>query len=226
MSLSKRAWMVVAATVAVGCSSAQVSTNTENARSSDRAAGESVPLANATAPSGAQIAIQPVVRAPSHASLDRLTDGLNLLAAQLDANTRFKSAFPAVLASTFVNLDRIDDTSPLGRVLTEGLVARLQVRGWNLYDVRLSKAVAVTPEGEFVLSRDPKRLEYQYATAAVLAGTYTIAASEVLVHARIIDVASGVVVASAEVRIPIDEEIARLLTDQDQLRPMRIIRGQ
>ncbi len=100
------------------------------------------------------------------------------------------------------------------------------MRGWNLYDIRLSKAVAITPEGEFVLSRDPKRLEYQYATAAALTGTYTIAASEVLVHARIIDVSTGVVVSSGEVRIPIDEEVARLLTDQDQLRPMRIIRGQ
>ncbi|MCX7946107.1 MAG: FlgO family outer membrane protein [Hydrogenophilus sp.] len=160
------------------------------------------------------------------ASLCSLTEALNLLAEQLDANVKHRTAFPAILASTFVNLDHIDDTSPLGRVLTEGLVARLQVRGWNLYDVRLSRAVAVTPEGEFVLSRDPKRLEYQYAAAAALTGTYSVGSNEVLIHARITDVSSGVVVSSAEVRLPIDGEVARLLTDHDQLRPMRIIRGQ
>ncbi len=153
-----------------------------------------------------------------------LTAGLNLLAEQLDANLKHKSAYPAILSATFVNLNHLDDTSPLGRVVTEGLVARLQVRGWNLYDVRLSKAVAVTPEGEFVLSRDPKRLEYQYATSAVLAGTYSITGNEVLIHARVIDVSTGVVVSAGELRLPIDSEVARLLVDSDQLRPMRIIR--
>jgi TolB-like protein len=130
-----------------------------------------------------------------------------------------------VLASTFVNLDDLDDTSPLGRLITENLVHELQVRRWNVYDIRLSKAVAVNPTGEFVLTRDPKLLEYQYLVAGVLAGTYSITGEEVFVNARIIDINTGVVVSSGQISLPIDEFGARLLVDGDQLKPMRIIRG-
>jgi TolB-like protein len=224
MKTTRLATLLLLTGLVSGCASVQVTTAEPpfSAQTSPRPM-ESQAVAHHE---GARIAMSPAYREKHPSSVQNVVHGLDLLAQQLDANTRHKSAFPAVLASTFVNLNRIDDTSPLGRLLTEGLVARLQVRGWNLYDIRLSKAVAITPEGEFVLSRDPKRLEYQYATAAALTGTYTVTASEVLVHARIIDVSTGVVVASGEVRIPIDEEVARLLTDQDQLRPMRIIRGQ
>jgi|YNPBryulayer2012_1023412.scaffolds.fasta_scaffold00206_11 TolB-like protein len=220
MKTTRLATLLLLTGLVSGCASVQVTT------AEPPFSAQTTPRPMESQAVGARIAMSPAYREKRPSSVQNVVHGLDLLAQQLDANTRHKSAFPAVLASTFVNLDRIDDTSPLGRLLTEGLVARLQVRGWNLYDIRLSKAVAITPEGEFVLSRDPKRLEYQYATAAALTGTYTVTASEVLVHARIIDVSTGVVVASGEVRIPIDEEVARLLTDQDQLRPMRIIRGQ
>lgn len=218
--------LLVAGLTAAGCSSVTVTAqqDTPNNRSGKTQHELAAWEPNLATPS---IEMRPAYRPKQQRTTAPLsvTEALNLMAEQLDANTKHKSAYPAVLAATFVNLDRIDDTSPLGRLLTEGLVARLQVRGWNLYDVRLSKAVAVTPEGEFVLSRDPKRLEYQYATAAALTGTYTVTSNEVIVHARITDVATGVVVASSEVRLPITEEVAHLLTDHDSLRPMRIIRG-
>lgn len=160
---------------------------------------------------------------PSRAA--RFSAAIAQLAEQLERNTRHKTLLPAVLASTFVNLDDLDDTSPLGRLITENLVHELQVRRWNVYDIRLSKAVAVNPTGEFVLTRDPKLLEYQYLVAGVLAGTYSITGEEVFVNARIIDINTGVVVSSGQISLPIDEFGARLLVDGDQLKPMRIIRG-
>ncbi|BBD77590.1 FlgO family outer membrane protein [Hydrogenophilus thermoluteolus] len=218
--------VLFAALTAAGCSSVTVSAHQETPNPTANGARHEA-VASEYGAAMPSIEMRPAFRPHRQATAAPLsvTEALNLMAEQLDANTKHKSAYPAVLAATFVNLDRIDDTSPLGRLLTEGLVARLQVRGWNLYDVRLSKAVAVTPEGEFVLSRDPKRLEYQYAAAAVLTGTYTVTSNEVILHARITDVATGVVVASSEVRLPIDDEVAHLLTDHDSLRPMRIIRG-
>jgi hypothetical protein len=45
------------------------------------------------------------------------------------------------------------------------------------------------------------------------------------VNARIIDINTGVVVSSGQISLPIDEFVARLLVDGDQLKPMRIIRG-
>ncbi|WP_217125522.1 FlgO family outer membrane protein [Hydrogenophilus thiooxidans] len=218
--------VLFAALTAAGCSSVTVNAHheTSNPIANGERQGATTPEYAAATPS---IEMRPAFRPPRQVTTPShsVAEALNLMAEQLDANTKHKSAYPAVLAATFVNLDRIDDTAPLGRLLTEGLVARLQVRGWNLYDVRLSKAVAVTPEGEFVLSRDPKRLEYQYAAAAALTGTYSVTSNEVILHARITDVATGVVVASSEVRLPIDDTVAHLLTDHDNLRPMRIIRG-
>ncbi|MDK2797418.1 MAG: hypothetical protein PWQ19_968 [Tepidiphilus sp.] len=155
----------------------------------------------------------------------RFNAAMSSLADQIERNIRHKNLLPAVLASTFVNLDDLDDTSPLGRLISENLIHELQVRHWNVYDIRLSKAVAVNPAGEFVLTRDPKLLEYQYLVAGVLVGTYSIANDEVFVNARVIDVNTGVVVSSGQISLPIDEFVARLLVDGDQLKPMRIIRG-
>lgn len=155
----------------------------------------------------------------------RFNAAMSSLADQLERNIQHKNLLPAVLASTFVNLDNLDDTSPLGRLITENLIHELQVRHWNVYDIRLSKAVAVNPAGEFVLTRDPKLLEYQYLVAGVLAGTYSITDNEVFVNARVIDVNTGVVVSSGQISLPIDDFVARLLVDGDQLKPMRIIRG-
>ncbi len=155
----------------------------------------------------------------------RFNAAMSSLADQIERNIQHKNLLPAVLASTFVNLDDLDDTSPLGRLITENLIHELQVRHWNVYDIRLSKAVAVNPAGEFVLTRDPKLLEYQYLVAGVLAGTYSVTDDEVFVNARVIDVNTGVVVSSGQISLPIDDFVARLLVDGDQLKPMRIIRG-
>lgn len=162
---------------------------------------------------------------PANSGAARFNSKIIFLADQLERNIQHKNLLPAVLASTFVNLDNLDDTSPLGRLITENLIHELQVRHWNVYDIRLSKAVAVNPAGEFVLTRDPKLLEYQYLVAGVLAGTYSITDNEVFVNARVIDVNTGVVVSSGQISLPIDDFVARLLVDGDQLKPMRIIRG-
>lgn len=162
---------------------------------------------------------------PANSGAARFNSKIIFLADQIERNIQHKNLLPAVLASTFVNLDDLDDTSPLGRLITENLIHELQVRHWNVYDIRLSKAVAVNPAGEFVLTRDPKLLEYQYLVAGVLAGTYSVTDDEVFVNARVIDVNTGVVVSSGQISLPIDDFVARLLVDGDQLKPMRIIRG-
>lgn len=59
----------------------------------------------------------------------------------------------------------------------------------------------------------------------MLAGTYSVTDDEVFVNARVIDVNTGVVVSSGQISLPIDDFVARLLVDGDQLKPMRIIRG-
>ena len=162
---------------------------------------------------------------PANSGAARFNSKIIFLADQIERNIQHKNLLPAVLASTFVNLDDLDDTSPLGRLITENLIHELQVRHWNVYDIRLSKAVAVNPAGEFVLTRDPKLLENQYLVAGVLAGTYSVTDDEVFVNARVIDVNTGVVVSSGQISLPIDDFVARLLVDGDQLKPMRIIRG-
>lgn len=80
-----------------------------------------------------------------------------------------------ILTATFVDLDDFTVTTRLGRLLGVSSSARLTQSNYNVINMRIrGDSVAIVPgDGEFLLSREAKRLSMDFAADAVLVGTYT-----------------------------------------------------
>ncbi|WP_150112089.1 FlgO family outer membrane protein [Desulfonatronovibrio hydrogenovorans] len=110
-----------------------------------------------------------------------------------------------VLAASFVSLDDLDLSSPLGRVLPHQIASRLvSCYGLNFIDIRTGKSSLRMDmeQGELILSRDPELLSRDVQAYAVLTGTYSVVYNQVYVNARIIRSMDHSVLASFDYILP------------------------
>lgn len=125
------------------------------------------------------------------------------LADQLDINAVGKIPSNQYIVTSFTNLDKIDDTMALGRLISENLIYGLQKHKWHIIEIRLAKGVEVNAAGEFFLSRDINKLRDEYKISGVVTGTYSVADGNLTINARVIDVNTGVVISSAQTYLPV-----------------------
>ena len=136
-------------------------------------------------------------------SVGNFNDKMENLAAQLDKNAVRKEPSNTYIVTSFANLDKIGDTSALGRLISENLMHGLQMHKWQILEVRLAKGIDVTESGEFSLSRDVNKLKDEYKISGIVAGTYSVAEGNLTINARAIDVNTGIVISSAQAYIPV-----------------------
>lgn len=163
----------------------------------------------------------PVLRSNSNAG--QFNAMTIFLADQLERNMDRRPVDGSYIVTTFSRLDRLDDTSSLGRLLAENLTHELQVRKWQVYDVRLTKDIIVTESGEFILSRDVKKIRDSYEVNGVVTGTYAVNGDSIIVNARVIDLESGIVIDSAQAHLPLNGFTANLLHNADNRTMVKII---
>lgn len=77
----------------------------------------------------------------------------------------------------------------------EQIGARLAARDIPVREVKLRDSLFVSERGgEFILSREAKDLSASYRAKVVIAGTYAVSASDVLITLKAIDANTGMVV--------------------------------
>ena len=130
-------------------------------------------------------------------------DKMKNLADQLDKNAAADNLSNTYVVTSFTNLDKIDDTTALGRLISENLIYGLQMHKWRIIELRLSKGVDVNTAGEFFLSRDINKLRDEYKISGVATGTYSVAEGNLTINARVIDVNTGEVLSSAQTYVPV-----------------------
>jgi TolB-like protein len=145
------------------------------------------------------------------------------LADQLERNTDRKVLGNTFIVSTFSDLNKLNESSPMGRLIGEDIIHELQVRKWNVFDVRLTRDIVINEAGEFSLSRDIKKLRDTYKIGGIITGTYSEAESSITINARAIDIETGLVVSSAQVLLPVNDYTQALLYDADRLKTMKIV---
>lgn len=137
------------------------------------------------------------------------------LARQLVGNYRPGGA-PAgtrLILTNLVDLDNLNRTSRFGRTLSEALATQLFRHGFAVEEVRKADALVIRePDGELVLSRDMSRLARQQEAHAVVAGTYSLTPTTVIVNLRLLDAASPSVLSVAGAEIQRSPAINHLLT--------------
>lgn len=141
----------------------------------------------------------------------------DVLQTNYEAADRLLQAAPldprrSVLVSMIVSVDRLNESSRLGRLFSEQIAGRLVQRGVPVTEVRLREQLALQPsQGELLLSRELREVSQAHDAQAVVVGTYAVSGAMVYVSLKIVNPQGNQVVAASDYALPVDDNIRGLL---------------
>ena len=159
----------------------------------------------------------------SQTAIGRFNSQMIFMTDQIERNADRKNLENTFIVTSFINLNKLSETTPFGRLVAENVIHELQVRKWKVFEVRLTKDVIINETGEFSLSRDVKKIKELYKVGGIVTGTYSIAGNHLIVNSRVIDINTGLVSSSAQIHLPIDSFVDGLLFDESSLTSMKIV---
>jgi TolB-like protein len=122
-----------------------------------------------------------------------------------------------ILVASFVNVNRLEQASTFGNIISEQIASRFAQKGYKIIEMKLrqNSVFFKKEKGEFLLSRDCQDLSKEYDSSAVIVGTYAYGYKKLYVSARIVRVSDSEVIASADYGIPMKfEEMDILMRDK------------
>ena len=120
-----------------------------------------------------------------------------------------------LLSATFVDINNLEMSSALGRVIGEQVGSRFAQQGFTVIEIKMRNNIFVREgSGEFALSRSVRELSQSHNAAAVIAGTYAVGRRSVFVNARLIRATDNLVLASHDYVIPLGPDARALVTSQ------------
>jgi len=162
---------------------------------------------------------EPIIINNSTSSPGIFNSGMIFLAEQLERNVSAETRTRPTIITTFSDINNFSDTSQFGRVVSESLMHELQIRNWNVVDVRLTKDLIINETGEFSLSRDINRIRTSNPTSNIVTGSYSVTPDGVILNIRILDVKTGLILSSGQTRLVRDKFIAYMV-DKPQVTPI------
>ncbi len=139
------------------------------------------------------------------------------LAGQLVANRHLGQAVSGerLILTSIVDLDDLYQTSGFGRTLTESLSTSLYKKGFRVAEIRKAPGLYIkSKSGEMALTRDATLIAQKEQAQALVAGTYSLTPSTVIVNVRLIDAASQEVLSVAGLELQRSRNINYLLMDK------------
>jgi TolB-like protein len=134
-------------------------------------------------------------------SRKQLTDYAAQLAFKLAGDMQLTGAKIGV--SSFVEFDSsLRQTNALGNQFAETLATLLPEYGVQVIEFKLTRHLAIGPEGDFALSRDIKKLQRNVGMDYLLVGTLITTRRGVQINSRIVSVSQQQVIAAATTLIP------------------------
>ncbi|RXJ97784.1 hypothetical protein CRU98_12300 [Arcobacter sp. CECT 8986] len=116
-----------------------------------------------------------------------------------------------VLVSDFVNIDRLENRSRLGFLLSATLKDRLLANNIIVKEIELRKHFALGPNGFTALSRDTTNIHTKIDDARyAFVGTYSITTKTLIVFIKMIDLETGNIILSSQESTFITDEILDL----------------
>lgn len=117
-----------------------------------------------------------------------------------------------ILATSFVNIDNLTESSTLGRTLAELFVSGLSQQGIPVTEVKMREDLYIREKlGEMILSRQLDRLSQSHDAQAVLIGTYGIGGENIYVNARLVRTKDNLILGSQELTVPITQDIKTMI---------------
>jgi TolB-like protein len=118
-------------------------------------------------------------------------------------NMQYVNDKTPVAVASFVYLDdKLDNATLIGNQLSEAFMHELYQYGLPVVDFKSTDYIRVTPEGDFIFSRDYLELSEQVNIQYVLSGTMVQVENGALINVRMIGVKSKAVVGTTQGFIP------------------------
>lgn len=119
-----------------------------------------------------------------------------------------------IIVGTLSDINRFENSTPLGRLIPEQVGTRLAQLGYNVQEVKLRKSINVNNDlgtsGEFLTSRDPEDISSEQQAGAVVTGTYTIATKNVMINLRMVDTQTRRVLGAYDYTMPVNSDIRQM----------------
>ncbi|MBK8181705.1 MAG: hypothetical protein IPK63_01805 [Candidatus Competibacteraceae bacterium] len=120
-----------------------------------------------------------------------------------------------LLAATFVDINNLDASSALGRVIGEQIGSQFAQQGFTVIELKMRNNIFIKEgSGEFMLSRSIKEISQSHNAAAVIVGTYAVARQSVFVQARLIRATDNLILSSYDYVLPLGPDAKALLAPQ------------
>jgi len=117
-----------------------------------------------------------------------------------------------ILIASLVNINNLETSSALGRMIAEQMSSRLVTMGYSVVELKLRNSFLIKEgKGEFILSRDVRDISRSRGAQAVIAGTYAVGAKAVFVNVRLIRATDSKILAAHDYTLPLDENMVFLL---------------
>ena len=121
-----------------------------------------------------------------------------------------------VIVTTFVDLNDLNHTSVLGRLLAEKLIDELSRNGFDVSEIRKARDLFIREQvGETILSRDAAELLQNSDARAILVGTYVATGKALMINSRLLDLHSPRILSSCSYELVMSPEIEALLSGED-----------
>ena len=132
-----------------------------------------------------------------------LADYVKEMIADMALNMRNVDENAKVAVTSFVRSSSdYTQTEPLSLELADVFISELHKFGFTAIDFKVTSYIRVSPDGDFVLTRDYLELSDTVDADYVLVGTYNQHKNNIVVHARIVDLESQTVLATGDTRLP------------------------
>lgn len=118
---------------------------------------------------------------------------------------------PFVVA-TLVNIDQLEQSSTLGRLISEQVASRMTQLGYSVLELKVRNGVYMKRnEGELLLTREIKEVASTHNAQAVIVGTYAESATLVHVNLKVVNPSTNVIIAAHDYALPLDKQISSLI---------------
>ena len=118
-----------------------------------------------------------------------------------------------ILVASFVNIDDLDQSSTLGRIISEQVASRLAQQGFQVIETKLRQGSIFVQKGkgEFLLSRDLLNLSSNQGAQAVLVGTYAVSEHFIFISSRVVRTKDSSVISGYDYELPQDKTTRSML---------------
>lgn len=118
----------------------------------------------------------------------------------------------ALIVATLANVNALEQSSTLGRLVTEHIASWLTQSGRPVVELKVRNGIYMKRnEGEFLLTREIREVAAAHNAQGVVVGTYAEGASMLHVTLKLVDPSSSLVLAAHDYTLPLNRQVKSLL---------------